>query len=136
MFSRLHEINSLISFNSFISYDWRCTVVPSFGGSMTTSTLDPVAIPTSQQEQIHELHSLLQKEGKASLVGKGGESSFELPGVVYSLLLRILQGMQEGKAISIVPVTQDLTTQEAANVLGVSGRSSSSFWKRASSLIT
>lgn len=103
---------------------------------MTTSTLDPVAIPTSQQEQIHELHSLLQKEGKASLVGKGGESSFELPGVVYSLLLRILQGMQEGKAISIVPVTQDLTTQEAANVLGVSGRSSSSFWKRASSLIT
>jgi excisionase family DNA binding protein len=28
--------------------------------------------------------------------------------------------MQEGKAISIVPMMQDLTTQEAANFLGVS----------------
>jgi excisionase family DNA binding protein len=43
-----------------------------------------------------------------------------LPDAVYELLLRILDGMQQGKAISIVPVMQDLTTQRAAGLLGVS----------------
>jgi excisionase family DNA binding protein len=87
---------------------------------MTTSILDPISIPIAQQEQLRELQKLMRKEGKASLVGKGGEPALELPDAVYSLLLSILGGMQEGKAISIVPVTQDLTTQEAANFLGVS----------------
>ena len=87
---------------------------------MTTSTFDPVTIPASEQEQVQELHSLMEKEGKACLVGKGGEPALPLPDVVYSLLLRILEDMREGKAVSIVPVTQDLTTQEAANLLGVS----------------
>jgi excisionase family DNA binding protein len=87
---------------------------------MTAFTLDPITIPVSQQEQLQELQKLMQRGGNASLVGKGGEPALELPDVVYSLLLRILQGMQEGKAISIVPMMQDLTTQEAANFLGVS----------------
>ena len=87
---------------------------------MTTSTLDPITIPNSQQKQILELQKLMQQEGKASLVGKGGEPALELPDAVYSLLMRILQIMQEGNGISIVPFMQDLTTQEAANFLGVS----------------
>ena len=87
---------------------------------MSASMLDPISIPVSQQEQIHELQKLMRREGKASLVGRGGEPALELPDAVYSLLLRILQNMQEGKAISIVPFMQDLTTQEAANFLGVS----------------
>ncbi|MGD0736278.1 MAG: hypothetical protein ABR976_14085 [Terracidiphilus sp.] len=77
---------------------------------MTTSILDPISMPMSQREQVRELQKLMQREGKASLVGKGGEPALELPDVVYSLLLRILEGMQEGKAISIVPMMQDLTT--------------------------
>ena len=44
----------------------------------------------------------------------------ELPDAVYDLLLKILRVMEEGKAISIVPVMQDLTTQQAAELLGVS----------------
>lgn len=87
---------------------------------MTTSMLDPISIPVSQQEQVQELQKLMRREGKASLVGRGEGPALELPGVVYSLLLRILESMEEGKAISIVPVMQDLTTQEAANFLGVS----------------
>ena len=87
---------------------------------MTTSVLDPIAIPNSEHEQVQELTALLQREGKARLVGKGGEPALELPDAVYSLLLRILEGMQAGKAISIVPITQDLTTQQAASLLGVS----------------
>jgi excisionase family DNA binding protein len=87
---------------------------------MTPSTLEPISIPISQQEQVKDLQKLMRRDGKASLVGKGGEPALELPDAVYSLLLQILQDMQEGKAISIVPFMQDLTTQEAANFLGVS----------------
>jgi excisionase family DNA binding protein len=85
-----------------------------------SAQLDPVTIPNAQQEQVEELQRLMLREGKAYLVGKGGEPALPLPDAVYSLLLRILQNMQEGKAVSIVPFLQDLTTQEAANLLGVS----------------
>jgi excisionase family DNA binding protein len=39
---------------------------------------------------------------------------------VNRLLLSVLKVMQEGKAVSIVPQMQELTTQRAANLLGVS----------------
>jgi excisionase family DNA binding protein len=39
---------------------------------------------------------------------------------VVGLLDEILKNMQAGKAVSIVPEHQELTTQRAANVLGVS----------------
>ncbi|HTV83574.1 MAG TPA: excisionase family DNA-binding protein [Acidobacteriaceae bacterium] len=81
---------------------------------------DPVSLPASQEEQVHALHELLRREGKARLIGRGGEPAVELPDAVYELLLRILDGMHQGKAISIVPVLQDLTTQQAAALLGVS----------------
>ncbi len=87
---------------------------------MATSTLDPVSLPASQEEQVHALHDLLRREGKARLTGKGGQPTIELPDAVFELLLRILEGMQAGKAISIVPIMQDLTTQQAASLLGVS----------------
>jgi excisionase family DNA binding protein len=87
---------------------------------MPAATLDPVSLPASQEEQVNALLELLRREGKLRLVGKGGESAVELPDAVYELLLQILEGMQQGKAITIVPVVQDLTTQQAAGMLGVS----------------
>jgi excisionase family DNA binding protein len=87
---------------------------------MPTASLDPVSLPQAQEEQVHELHELLQREGRARLVGKGGEPAMELPDAIYELLMKILPFMQQGKAISIVPVTQDLTTQQAAELLGIS----------------
>lgn len=87
---------------------------------MAAPAHDPVSLPASQGEQVHALHQLLQREGKALLVGKGGEPAIEIPGAVYDLLLKILRVMEQGKAISIVPVTQDLTTQQAAELLHVS----------------
>lgn len=87
---------------------------------MATSALDPVSLPASQKKQVHFLHELLRREGSARLIGKGGKPAIELPDAVYELLLRILDGMQQGKAISIVPVMQVLTTQQAGVLLGVS----------------
>src|SRR5580692_2593796 len=86
---------------------------------MATVTLDPVSLPVSEEEQVRALHELLQEAGEALLIGKGGKPAMKLPDAVYDLLLKILSVMEEGKAISIVPVTQDLTTQQAAELLAV-----------------
>jgi len=87
---------------------------------MATTVLDPISLPAAEEAQVQALHDLLRKDGKARLVGRGGEPALELPDAVYDLLLKIVGGLQQGKAISVVPVTQDLTTQEAAEFLGVS----------------
>jgi len=56
----------------------------------------------------------------------------ELPPVVFRLLKEIVRNMQLGRAIVLIPENQQLTTQRAADLLGVSGPISSSFWKPAS----
>ena len=87
---------------------------------MGTRVSDPISLPEAESDQVRALHCLLQKEGRARLVGKGGEPAIELPDAVFDLLMKIVEGLQQGKAISIVPITQDLTTQQAAEMLGVS----------------
>ncbi|MFN0167139.1 MAG: helix-turn-helix domain-containing protein [Bryobacteraceae bacterium] len=57
--------------------------------------------------------------GTLSFVGAGGER-LELPSVVLRLLKDIVRNMQLGRAIVLVPENQELTTQRAADLLGVS----------------
>jgi excisionase family DNA binding protein len=97
-------------------------LAPAWRNPVATATIDRLSIPAAgdEQEQIEQLHQLLRREGRARLVGPGNEPAIELPGAVYSVLMDVLNAMRQGSAISLVPVTQDLTTQEAAELLGVS----------------
>lgn len=52
--------------------------------------------------------------------GNGPADELILPGPVLQLLLDVLAQMAEGNAVSLVPVHQELSTQEAANLLNVS----------------
>jgi excisionase family DNA binding protein len=79
---------------------------------------DPISIPETQEGQIRDLRRLIQ-QGRAKLVVPDGQQ-VEIPEPVLDLLLMILKSLQAGKAISIVPEHQQLTTQRAANILGVS----------------
>ena len=85
---------------------------------MASVLTDPISIPAAQEGQIRELRRLVQSGG-AKLVGPDGRQ-IPLPEPVHDLLLMILKNLQAGKAISIVPEHQQLTTQRAANILGVS----------------
>lgn len=78
----------------------------------------PVSIPETQEGQIRELRRLIQR-GEARLVGPDGRE-IAIPEPVHEILLMILKDLQVGKAISVVPEHQPLTTQRAANILGVS----------------
>ncbi len=86
--------------------------------SMASTLSDPVSIPEAQGAQIRDLRRLVQR-GNAKLVGPDG-NQIAIPEPVHDLLLMILKNLQAGKAVSIVPEHQQLTTQRAANILGVS----------------
>ena len=55
----------------------------------------------------------------ALLLGPDGEQ-VPLPAEVYRVLVEVVEAMREGKVITLVPRTQRLTTQEAADFLGIS----------------
>ncbi len=79
---------------------------------------EPVALPESEEARIRELNRMLQL-GALCFVGAGGER-LELPNEVLRLLKEIVRNMQLGRAIVLVPENQELTTQRAADLLGVS----------------
>src|ERR1035438_3804623 len=99
------------SFISFMRYWWP-------GANMSIITDTPAEISSKESTQIRILRQLVQ-EGSIKLVGSKGRRA-ELPFAVVGLLDEILKNMQAGKAVSIVPEHQQLTTQRAANLLGVS----------------
>lgn len=72
----------------------------------------------NQSTQLRELRRLV-KEGSVNVMGVKGRK-MALPKPVVGLLDEILKNLQAGKAVSVVPEHEELTTQRAANMLGVS----------------
>ncbi|MCD1649240.1 MAG: excisionase family DNA-binding protein [Marinobacter adhaerens] len=86
-----------------------------------------VHLPTqAEMEQAKISSRTLSKYADAdrvqmSLRGSNGETDeLVLPGHVIQILLGVLSEMSRGNAISLIPHHQELSTQEAANLLNVS----------------
>ena len=88
----------------------------------------PVFPPVDEEQltQLHQLRAALQQNGvtrtegaSAKLVSPEGEE-LEIPGSVYSLLIRIVNEMDRVNGITLMPVHAELTTQQAAELLNVS----------------
>ena len=71
------------------------------------------------EHQMEELESLLKSEKLPALVDFSGNRT-ELPKPIFDLLHDIVQLMKQGHSISIIPEDETLTSQAAANFLGVS----------------
>lgn len=85
---------------------------------MKMVTDSPAAVARKDAAQIRLLRELMQR-GAVKVVGPKGKSVL-LPQPVAVLLDEILKNLEAGKAVSIVPEHQQMTTQRAANLLGVS----------------
>lgn len=87
---------------------------------MSVESIEPISLPAAQQAQVRALSNLLHQKSKPRLVGQPGEPSLELPDAVYDILVKVVDRLQQGDAVSVVPVAKDLTTQQAAALLGIS----------------
>jgi excisionase family DNA binding protein len=67
------------------------------------------------------LDRLLESEGDGTpkLIGSDGEK-IELPETVVRALRQVVHAMARDRAVTVVPVDKQLTTQQAADVLNVS----------------
>jgi excisionase family DNA binding protein len=85
----------------------------------------PIVASEGERTAVHTLDQLLcgasngHSAGAPRIVGPTGEES-ELPESVFHILRQVVHQLAQGKAVSIVPVGQELTTQEAADILNVS----------------
>lgn len=83
-------------------------------------SLAQTTLPPQDFEQLTDLAAFLGRvSGPAALVGPDGQT-IALPQEVFEVLADVARAMSNGQAISVVPVDLTLTTQEAANFLGIS----------------
>ena len=54
------------------------------------------------------------------LSGTEDGDHIEIPAEIHQVLLQVIEAMQQGLAVTVVPQTMVLTTQQAADLLGVS----------------
>jgi excisionase family DNA binding protein len=76
---------------------------------------------TIQPEDAAELRGVSQllRRGSPTLVGSAGERA-TLPAPLYDLLKDIVQNLEKGRSLVLLPEEQQLTTQRAAELLGMS----------------
>ncbi|HEY9564769.1 MAG TPA: helix-turn-helix domain-containing protein [Nocardioides sp.] len=87
---------------------------------MTTPMLERTILPPA--EPIEGLVAVLGRFGAepiTTLSGPNGEH-LVLPPEVFEVLRDVLEAMAQGQAVTVAPVHQRLTTQEAADLLGIS----------------
>lgn len=96
------------------------------GNEMTAELVERTYLP-SEAEELAEVHSFLEAHKRARgttvpprylLVGE--EDQVELPESMYRLLLQVVEALSAGRAVTVAPRSTTLTTQQAADLLGVS----------------
>lgn len=89
-----------------------------------TTTTSSVPIPEAAKAAGDALRALaaIKRRSPRAVKVRVGEAPNEvaLPREAFDLLLTILGEMADGNAVTVVPVTAELTTQQAADVLQVS----------------
>jgi len=89
--------------------------------------MTPVAAPPDQRADVQALfhaldtmaHRPKRRAPKCKLVGPKGET-LAIPESIFYVLERVAEVLARGDAITVVPVGQQLTTQQAADLLNVS----------------
>lgn len=80
-------------------------------------------------DELAELHSFVeahearrgpQLNPRCFLAGAAEHDQVEIPKSVHRVLLQVIEAMWAGKAVTIAPHNQVLTTQQAADLLGIS----------------
>jgi excisionase family DNA binding protein len=83
----------------------------------------------SAERQMAQLHDFIEAHEKAGrgrpepryfLAGASPGDQVELPVEVYGVLRQVVEALRQGLAVTVAPRTLTLTTQQAADLLGIS----------------
>ncbi|MGO1608136.1 MAG: helix-turn-helix domain-containing protein [Brevibacterium yomogidense] len=89
-------------------------------------TLASSTYSASDTQQLGRIYDMLTADEALNpvpryyLVCSAKEDPIELPEEVYQVLHRVVDAMQKGLSVTISPTSQTLTTQQAADLLGIS----------------
>jgi excisionase family DNA binding protein len=93
---------------------------------VTTTTLSRTYLPGNEQAEMNRLADALERELEAHrepryyLVAENADERTEVPASVFQILLQVVEAMRVGQAVTIQPQSRVLTTQQAADLLGIS----------------
>lgn len=82
--------------------------------------------PGEQVARVHDFLTAHERAGRGRpsprylLAGATPGEQVELPPEMYRVLLQVIEAMRANLAVTVVPQAQTLTTQQAADLLGVS----------------
>jgi excisionase family DNA binding protein len=89
--------------------------------AVAASTLKQETYLPDAGSQLVEVYDFLQAhEPRYFLSGSAPDDRIELPVELYRLLRQVVGALQQGLAVTVAPSTKTLTTQQAAELLGVS----------------
>jgi excisionase family DNA binding protein len=85
---------------------------------MSSALANPVTPQESEEQLAQELYEVLL-DPNSGLLGPHNEP-VQIPDSVRRAFLMVLVQMQKGNGVAVIPVGRELTTKEAADMLGVS----------------
>lgn len=81
---------------------------------------NPIMADENERPALNQIEGVLENTRRVpKLVGPHGEE-IELPQSLFLMLRQVVHQLLQGRAVTIVPLNKDLTTQEAADILNVS----------------
>jgi excisionase family DNA binding protein len=85
---------------------------------MSVATREPITLPPTEQEQVRDLERMLDR-GAPALVSASGDR-LVVPPTLYEIFRKVVELMAEGKSVTLLQDNQVVTTQRAADLLGMS----------------
>lgn len=87
---------------------------------MTSTMHDHTILPPAETEQLGELVAALRHAKHGAIVLGKRDATYELPSSALDVLREVVAALSQGFAITVIPQHTRLTTQEAADLLGIS----------------
>jgi excisionase family DNA binding protein len=83
-----------------------------------SATLERIRPGDVSEDERKQLENILRQIDRPRLIS--GEDCVELPQSIFDLLCDVVSAMRQGQTIVLLPEDEEVTTQQAANMLGIS----------------
>jgi excisionase family DNA binding protein len=80
----------------------------------------PITANENEQPTLRKIDRALENSNRGALLISSDGEQIQLPPSLFLVLKRIVPHLTHGRAVTIVPINKEVTTQEAADILNVS----------------